>query len=49
VTDADNPEMSKLLDAIQIGANGSNLDIVFALTNEQLLSLIEHNTFSGML
>jgi hypothetical protein len=49
MTSDENPEMSKLLDTIQIGANGNNLDIVFALTNEQLLSLIEHNTFSGML
>jgi hypothetical protein len=45
----ENPEMGKLLDTIQIGANGNNLDIAFAVTNEQLLSLIEHNTFSGML
>ena len=45
----DNPEMSKLLDTLQIGANGNNLDITFALSNDQLLSLIEHNTFSGAL
>lgn len=45
----DNPEMAKLLDTIQFGANGNNLDIFFALTNDQLLSLIEHNTFSSSL
>jgi hypothetical protein len=45
---SENPEMAKLLDTIQIGANGNNLDIEFVLTNDRLLSLIEHNTFSGI-
>jgi len=47
MTGNDNPEMSNLLDTMQIGANGNNLDIHFAMTDDQLLSLIEHNTFSG--
>lgn len=41
-----NPEMSSLLDALRIAANGNLLDIYLELTNEQLVSLIEHNTFT---
>jgi hypothetical protein len=42
----DNPEMGKLLDTLHIGANGNPLDISLELTNDQLTSLVEHNTFS---
>ncbi len=42
----DNPELAKLLDAFHITANGNLLDISLELTNDQLISLIEHNTFS---
>jgi hypothetical protein len=41
-----NPEMTKLLDALHISANGNLLDISLELTNDQLTSLVEHNTFS---
>jgi hypothetical protein len=42
----DNPEMAKLLDSLSIGANGNLLDITVDLTNDELISLIEHNAFS---
>jgi hypothetical protein len=46
-TDSENnPEMAKLLDAVYVGSNGTVLDVSVQLTNDQLFSLIEHNTFS---
>jgi hypothetical protein len=41
-----NSELGTLLDALSIAADGELLDISLELTNDQLISLIEHNTFS---
>jgi hypothetical protein len=43
----DNPELAKLLDELHIGANSELLDISVELTNDQAISLIEHNTLSN--
>ena len=40
-----NPEMAKLLDALRITSNGARIAISLELTTEQIISLIEHNTF----
>lgn len=45
----DNPELGQLLDAIRIAANGNLLQVSLDFTNDQLINLIEHNTFTGML
>lgn len=41
-------EMAKVLNALSVGANGDLLDISAILTNDQILALIEHNTFRGL-
>lgn len=40
-----NPEMAKLLDALRVGSNGERLTMSLELTTDQIISLIEHNTF----
>jgi hypothetical protein len=40
-----NPALGQLLNTVSIAAKGELLDISLQLTQEQLLSLIEHNTF----
>ena len=44
--DGANPDLATVLDGLRLGANGNSLDISLALTNDQVISLIEHNTFS---
>jgi hypothetical protein len=41
-----NPALSNLLGALQISADGNLLDVSLNLTSDQLISLIEHNTFT---
>ena len=42
-----NPTLAQLLDTLRITANGNLLDVSLDLTDDQLISLIEHNTFTG--
>jgi hypothetical protein len=45
-SNANNPQLAQLLDAARISAEGDALDVSFNLTNDQVSSLIEHNTFA---
>jgi len=40
-----NPDLAQLLDSARIVPRGDRLDVRFTLTDEQMLSLIRHNTF----
>ena len=42
----ENPDLSAMLNTVSVRANGNLLDISLQLTNDQLVSLIEHNSFS---
>jgi hypothetical protein len=41
-----NPELGQLLDSAQIAPSGDRLSLKLALTDDQMLSLIRHNTFA---
>jgi len=41
----DNPDLAKILDGIRITPDGSHLDLSLNMTEDQMLSLIERNTF----
>jgi hypothetical protein len=41
----DNPELAKILDAMRITPEGSHLDLSLSMTDDQMLTLIERNTF----
>lgn len=41
-----NPELAAILDGLRVSANGDRLELSLSLTDDQVLSLIEHNTFS---
>lgn len=43
---ANNPGLAQLLDTVRIVAEDNLLDVSFELTNDQMVSLIEHNTFT---
>ena len=45
----DNPELGQLLENVHIAANGNLLDVSLDCTNDQLIGLIEHNIFAGMM
>lgn len=40
-----NPELAKVLDGLNVSANGNLLELSLNLTDDQLVSLIEHDTF----
>lgn len=42
----DNPDLATVLDGLRILPNGNGLDISLRLTADEVVSLIEHNTFS---
>jgi hypothetical protein len=44
-----NPELGALLDSARVAPNSSTLDVSFSLTNDQVLSLIQRNTFGAKL
>jgi hypothetical protein len=41
-----NPDLAKILGGISVASNGVRLSLSISLTDDQVLSLIEHNTFS---
>ncbi len=41
-----NPELTNILDGLRISANGDRLELSLYLTDEQVVNLIEHNTFT---
>ncbi|MGH9592189.1 MAG: hypothetical protein ACRD5L_03800 [Bryobacteraceae bacterium] len=41
-----NPDLAKMLDSARISPNGNRLQVLLALTNDQVASLIRSNTFS---
>jgi hypothetical protein len=42
----DNPDLSAILDATRISSSGTQVQIDLAPSNDQLLGLIEHDTFA---
>lgn len=45
---SNNGNLESLLGRVQISANGNQLEVSCALTDDQLMELIESNTFSGL-
>jgi hypothetical protein len=41
----DNPELAKILDGMRIAPEGSHLDLSLSMTDDQMMTLIERNTF----
>jgi hypothetical protein len=42
----DNPDMADMLDKARVAPSGDRVILNLALTNEQMTSLIKHNTFA---
>jgi hypothetical protein len=41
------PDLATLLASVRVAPNGEGLEISFAVTSDQLMSLIKRNTFSA--
>jgi len=41
------PDLAMLLESVRVVSNGEGLEVSFAVTSDQLVSLIKHNTFSA--